>query len=135
MAKKKFVLHFPEETVDKPLTYHLIKDFNLIPNILRAQIDENEGTLVMDLQGSIEQIDKGVEYLKDQGIGIQEAIQDLVINSDLCVDCGSCTGVCRPGALAIGPDDDWKLDFDLDKCIFCELCINACPTRAIKVQF
>lgn len=134
MAKKKFVLHFPEESVEKPVTYHLVKDYNLIPNILRAQIDENEGTLVVDIQGSTEQIDKGIAFLRDQGVGIQEAIQDLVINRDRCVDCGSCTGVCKPGALAIGPDD-WKLDFDLDKCIFCELCINTCPTRAIKVQF
>ena len=134
MAKKKVVLHFPEESVEKPVTYHLVKDYSLIPNILRAQIDENEGTLVVDLQGSAEQIDRGIAFLKEQGVGIQEAIQDLVINRDQCVDCGSCTGVCKPGALAIGPDD-WALNFDLEKCVFCELCINTCPTRAIKVQF
>lgn len=134
MAKKKYVLHFPEESVEKPITYHLVKDFNLIPNILRAQIDENEGTLVVDLTGSAEQIDKGIGFLKEQGVGIQEAIQDLTIDPNRCVDCGACTGVCKPGALAIEPND-WRLDFDLEKCIFCELCINTCPTRAIKVQF
>ena len=134
MAKRKIVLHFPEESIEKPITYHLVKDFDLEPNILRAQIDENEGTLVMDLKGAPEQIDKALEFLKGLNVGVQEAIKDIVVSSERCVDCGSCTGVCRPGALSIGPDD-WKLVFDEEKCIFCELCINTCPVRAIKVEF
>jgi len=134
VAKKKIVLHFPEESIEKPLTYHLVKDFDLVPNILRAQIDENEGTLVMDLQGSLEQIDKAIDFLKEQHVSVQEALKDIIVDRDQCVDCGSCTGVCRPGALTMGPND-WRLNFDNEKCVFCELCINACPVRAIKVQF
>lgn len=134
MAKRKIVLHFPEESIEKPLTYHLVKDYDLVPNILRAQIDEHEGTLVMDLRGTPEQIEQGIEFLKEQNIAIQEAVKDIIVDKDQCVDCGSCAGVCRPGALAIGPDD-WKLAFDQDKCVFCELCINTCPVRAIKVEF
>lgn len=134
MAKKKLVLHFPEESIEKPFTYHLVKDYELIPNILRAQIDENEGTLVVDLEGAKEQIEKGIEFLRQQNVGVQEAIKDLTINREQCVDCGSCAGVCRPGALVIGPDD-WKLVFEHDKCVFCELCINTCPVGAIRVQF
>lgn len=133
MAKKKIVLHFPEESIEKPLTYHLVKDFDLIPNILRAQIDENEGMLVMDLEGASEQIQKGIAFLKEQNVSIQEAVKDIIVDRDRCVDCGSCTGVCRPGALTIG--SDWTLVFDQEKCVFCQLCINACPARAIKVQF
>lgn len=135
MAKKKIVLHFPEESIEKPLTYHLVKDFDLVPNILRAQIDENEGTLVMDLEGKRDQIEKGIAFLREQNVGVQEALKDLIINRDQCVDCGSCTSVCRPGALTTGSEHDWKLVFDHDKCVFCDLCINACPTRAIKVRF
>ncbi|MBE0449081.1 MAG: 4Fe-4S binding protein [Actinobacteria bacterium] len=134
MAKKKIVLHFPEESIEKPVTYHLVKDFDLMPNILRARIDENEGTLVMDLEGPAEQIKKGIAFLQDQNIGVQEAIKDIIVDQDQCVDCGSCIGVCRPGALTIGPAD-WRLGFDHEKCVFCELCINTCPVKAIKVQF
>lgn len=134
MAKKKIVLHFPEESIDKPLTYHLVKDYGLIPNILRAQIDENEGTLVMDLEGPLDQIEKGIEFLKEQRVDIQEAIKDIVVNREVCVDCGSCTGVCRPGALVMDTDD-WTLIFDQEKCIFCQLCINTCPVKAIKLMF
>jgi ferredoxin len=135
MAKRKIVLHYPEERIEKPTTYHLVKDFDLIPSILRAQIDENEGTLVIDLEGDPEQIEKGIEYLREQNIRVQEAIKDIVVNTDACVNCGSCTGVCRPGALTIGAQSDWMLVFDQDKCVFCELCINTCPVRAIRVQF
>ncbi len=133
MAKKKIVLHFPEESIEKPLTYHLVKDYDLIPNILRAQIDENEGMLVMDLEGAPDQIQEGIAFLKEQNVGIQEAVKDIIVDRGQCVDCGSCTGVCRPGALAMG--SEWELIFDQEKCVFCQLCINACPVRAIKVQF
>ncbi|HEY3373565.1 MAG TPA: NIL domain-containing protein [Candidatus Aquicultor sp.] len=135
MAKKKIVLHYPEERVESPTTYHLVKDFDLVPIILRAQIDENEGTLVVDLEGSPEQIAKGIEYLREQNIRVQEAIKDIVVDTERCVSCGSCTGVCRAGALTIGAQSDWNLVFDQEKCVFCELCINTCPIRAIKVQF
>jgi ferredoxin len=134
VAKKKYVLHFPGESVEKPVTYHLVKDYNLIPNILRAQIDESKGTLVIDLQGDKTDIEKGIEFLKDSNIGVEEAIRDIVIDPDRCVNCGSCSGVCRSGALTVDKES-WLIDFNQDKCVFCELCITTCPVRAIRVKF
>jgi ferredoxin len=134
VAKKKYVLHFPGESVEIPITYHLVKDFDLVPNILRAQIDESRGMLVMDLQGDREQIEKGIAFLKENNIGVEEAIKDIVIDSDKCVNCGSCSGVCRPGALTVDTDT-WLLNFDQSKCVFCELCITTCPVQAISVKF
>ncbi|MBS3909493.1 MAG: 4Fe-4S binding protein [Actinobacteria bacterium] len=134
MAKKKIVLHFPEESIGKPITYHLVKDYGLIPNILRAKIDENEGTLVMDLEGPKEKIGEAIEFLKEQHVTVEEAIKDIVVDRVICVDCGSCVGVCRPGALSINVDD-WTLLFDQEECNFCQLCIDTCPVRAIKLMF
>jgi ferredoxin len=134
VAKKKYVLHFPGESVEKPVTYHLVKDFDLVPNILRAQIDESRGTLVIDLQGDRENIEKGIAFLKENNIGVEEAIKDIAIDPDKCVNCGACSGVCRPGALTVDKGS-WLLNFDQDKCVFCELCITTCPVQAIKVKF
>lgn len=135
MAKRKLVLHFPEESVSKPITYHLVKDFDLVINILRAQIDENEGMLVVDLEGDPEQIEKGIDYIREHGVVVQEAIKDIIVDTEACVSCGSCTGVCRPGALSMGAEGDWELVFDQERCVFCELCIKTCPIKAIRVQF
>ena len=135
MAKKKVVLSFPPDTVKKPITYHLVKDYDLIINILRAEVREEEaGRMVLDLEGEPESIEKGLAFLKDQGVGIQEAAKDISLDVDLCIDCGACTSVCRADALTLTQDSK-ELQFNKDNCIFCELCVNACPLQIIKVEF
>lgn len=135
MARKKVVLSFPPETVKKPITYHLVKDYDLVINILRAEVREEEaGRMVLDIEGDEKSIDKGLAFLKGQGVAIQEAARDITLDEELCVDCGACTAVCRSDALTLNKDT-MKLEFDKDNCIFCELCVKACPLQIIKVEF
>ena len=39
MVKQKLVLRFPSTLVEEPVIYNLIKDFDLMVNILRADIN------------------------------------------------------------------------------------------------
>jgi len=133
MARKKVVLTFPPEIVAQPITYHLVKDYDLVINILRAEIYEEEtGRMVLELDGDEGKIKDGLAYLESQGVQVQEAARDITLDEEKCIDCGACTAVCLTDALAIGPED-WKLKFDKEKCILCELCVNACPLQIIKV--
>lgn len=135
MAKKKVVLTFPADIVAKPITYHLVKDYDLITNILRAEVHEEEtGRLVLDLQGEQVNIEAGLEFLREQGVDVQEAAKDITLDRELCVDCGACTSVCHNQALVMNPDT-FELELVKDACILCELCLKACPVRAIKVLF
>ena len=36
MSKRKVVLSFPPHLIDQPITYRLIRDYNLIVNILQG---------------------------------------------------------------------------------------------------
>ena len=36
--KKRIVLRFKKSTIDKPIVYRLAKDFDLVYNILRANV-------------------------------------------------------------------------------------------------
>lgn len=135
MAKKKLVLTFPPERVTQPITYHLVKDFDLIINILRAEIYEEEvGRMILDIEGKEENLKAGITYLENLGVGIQEAARDIILNEDECVHCGACTGACLAGALKLNKET-WKLEFDKDSCVFCELCVKSCPLQAIQVKF
>ncbi|OPL12913.1 MAG: ferredoxin [delta proteobacterium ML8_D] len=134
MKKKKLVLSFPEKIVTKPLTYKLVKEFDLEFNILRAEITPDvEGKMLIELRGDDEQINRAIEYLENNKVSVQEAGKDIIIDRDSCVDCGECTSVCITGALSLDKKDK-KLVFDRDECILCELCIDSCPVRAIKVN-
>lgn len=49
MAKRRLVLTFSPKLVEEPIAYRLIKDYDLVVNILRAKIrPEEEGRLMED---------------------------------------------------------------------------------------
>ncbi|MFM6620455.1 MAG: 4Fe-4S binding protein, partial [Dolichospermum sp.] len=58
---------------------------------------------------------------------------EIVIDEDLCVHCGLCTGVCPTEALTINPET-YKLAFVRSRCIVCEQCIPTCPVQAISTS-
>ena len=127
---------FPPKLTETPLTYHLVKDFDLAINILKAKITPGEeGKLVIEISnGSEENIQAGIEYLQAQGVIVEPVDKEIVLNEDGCIQCGACTAVCQPKALSIqGPD--WKLQFNKEACIVCELCVKACPMQIIQVCF
>lgn len=131
--KKKIVLNFPPRTVTKPITYHLVKDYDLVINILHAKIEQGEtGTLVIEVKGKKENFEQAMEFLTKQGIKVQLLAQDINLDLEKCLECGLCTGVCPTQSLYL--DSEWHIQFDKDKCILCENCIIACPTRAISLR-
>lgn len=135
MPRKRLDLTFPPRQATKPITYHLVKDFDLVPNILRAQIHPGqEGRMVLEVTGRKEDFDAGIAFLESEGIVVKPAATDICLDADKCVLCGLCTAVCRPGALTLNGRGD-ELVFDKDKCVYCEACVVACPRRAITLEF
>jgi len=135
MVSKRIVLHFPHRLVDQPIVYKLVKDFDLSFNILKASVTpQEEGLMVLELSGSEQNFDKGVEYLQSCGVRIQPLSQDIVRNEAKCTDCGVCVPICPTQALTVDPASR-KVHFDDTKCIACELCVKICPTRAMEVHF
>lgn len=133
--KKRVTLTFPQDTVHMPVTYRLAKDFNIAANIIRAQVAPNQvGKLVVELQGDIDAIEASIDWMKSKGILVSLASREIMINEDICVDCGLCTGVCPTGALSLDLDS-FRLKFARQRCVVCEQCLPACPVQAIATNF
>ena len=65
LDKRRVVLTFPQQLLDKPIIYQLIKDFNLIVNLLKVKITpKEEGVMVLDLEGEHIKLEKALKYLK-----------------------------------------------------------------------
>ena len=134
MVSKRIVLTFPHDLVDKPIVYKLVKDYDLVFNILQARVTpKEEGLLVLELKGKKECYADGIKYLTDLGVRIQPLSQDVTRDEDRCTHCGACITICPTGAL-YADKETMKVIFDNTKCIACELCVKACPPRAMKVQ-
>jgi ferredoxin len=135
VVTKRIVLRFPKRLVERPITYRLVKDYDLEFNILRASITpEQEGVMVIELKGNQAEYDRGVEFLLKAGVKIQSLSQDVTRNEERCTHCGACVTVCPPGAFRVDPKTRMVI-FDNKKCIACGLCIPACPPRAMEVHF
>jgi ferredoxin len=128
------ILRFPVTEVQKPIVCNLARNHDLIFNILNAGIlPRKEGYMVLELSGSRKNFREGVQYLKSQGVDVQNASNEVKRDETVCTRCGSCTAVCPTGALSIKrPEMD--VIFDQEKCSVCELCVPACPPRAMRVR-
>jgi ferredoxin len=133
MEKKRVVLTFPHDLLDKPIAYHLIKDYDLVVTILKAKITPKEqGLLVLEIQGTKHNLDKGIAYLKKTGVKIASLIEDIKWDEKKCIHCTECVTVCPTGAFVINRDR-MQVQFDKDKCIACGLCVTLCPYRAMEI--
>jgi L-aspartate semialdehyde sulfurtransferase ferredoxin len=132
--KQRVNLTFPKSTISHPLAYRLARDFNIAANIIRAQIAPNqEGKMVLELSGDIDQLESAIEWMRSQDIEVSTDKREIMIDETQCVDCGLCTGVCPTTALRLD-SVSFRLDFKRSLCIVCEQCISDCPVEAISIN-
>ncbi len=135
MLKKRYVLTFPTNLLHEPITYHLIKDYDLIVNILRARVNPNEeGLLVLEVEGTRSELESAVKYLQNLGVGLQPLARDIKWNEKVCTHCTACIAMCPTSAFKVDKKTR-RVTFDKNKCIACELCVKACPYGAIEIEF
>ena len=134
-VSRRIVLHFPPSITGQPVVYHLARDFDLTFNIIKASVSPGEeGLLVMELGGSKENYDRGIQYLTETGVEIQSLSQDVVRNEARCTHCGACITICPTGAFSLEPKTRNVL-FDHGKCVVCGFCVKACPPHAMRLYF
>ena len=135
MYSRILILRFPKTEVSKPTVCHLAKNFDLSFNILRATIlPRKEGIMVLELFGTKKNFKLGIAYLKEQGVLVQNASQEVNRNQEKCIHCGACTAFC-PTASLYFDRDSWKVLFEPERCNGCELCVSACPVGEDALAF
>ena len=65
MAKRIVKLTFPQKLIKEPLTFQMAKRYNIMPNIRRAKVTETIGEMVLELEGLEQDLDKGIDFLKN----------------------------------------------------------------------
>ena len=78
MAKRQVMFTFPEELIKEPIIYNLSHKFKVMTNIRRADVSENKGWVVLELEGEEGEIDRGIAWVKDKGVRVDPVIGDIV---------------------------------------------------------
>ena len=124
---KKMMLFFPKCECEKPIIYHLVKDYNLIVNVFRAKVTpEEEGYLVLDVTAEESQIEKGMQYVRSFNVNVDPADKGVRWDPDKCTHCGNCIPHCPTQALHIPDRVTMKIAFKEQLCIECLACEIEC---------
>ena len=133
LVKERLVFLFPPQLIEEPVTYNLIKKYDVKVNILRAKIVPGEyGRLVVEMSGDVDKMDAALEFVTGLGVEVQSLAREVRWQKELCIECTACTSVCPTQALSVKPPG-MRLRCEHEKCIACELCVPVCPYHAIQI--
>jgi len=96
-------------------------------NILKFSTSSGGINLLLDVPDS--KIDTITHSLRKNDIYVNRKGR-VVLDEDICIDCGACVSLCPTDALHF--EDDDSVGFKDDKCIGCLICIDSCPRSAIE---
>jgi ferredoxin len=133
---KKLMLFFPRCECEKPIIYHLVKDYNLIVNVYRAKVTpEEEGYLVLDVTGTEEDIERALAFVKTFNVSINYSGKGVTRDENSCTHCGHCITHCPTCALRIDDKKTREVIYSEADCIECLACIRVCPFNALASAF
>lgn len=74
----RLFVSFPEELVDRPMIYEIVKQFDVIPNLRRANVESHSGWMILELSGAAEARDAAIGYLAGLGCTVNRMEGDVV---------------------------------------------------------
>jgi ABC-type methionine transport system ATPase subunit len=69
---------FPEELVAKPMIYEVVRRFDVVPNIRRANVESHSGWMILELDGPLGARDAAIDWLAAQGCTVNPMEGDVV---------------------------------------------------------
>ena len=78
MASQRVKFTFPQELITLPIIYELGKQFNLVTNIRRADVTEDRGWVVLEIEGDMEEIERGMDWVAAKGVRVDPVQGDIV---------------------------------------------------------
>lgn len=71
--KRTVMFTFPSGLVTDPVIYNLGVQFRLVTNIHSANINRDSGWMIIELEGTEEDIEQGVTWVTSKGVKVEPA--------------------------------------------------------------
>jgi ABC-type methionine transport system ATPase subunit len=78
MTRTRVRLTFPPNLIQEPILYRLVKDFDIVINIRRADVKEDYGWVALEMEAGEETLARGVKWLKDKGVQVDPIERDVI---------------------------------------------------------
>ncbi len=78
MDRRRVRFTFQSELVKEPIIYRLGHDFHIVTNIRRADIGEQMGWVILELDGEKEEIERGLQWVSSTGVRVDPVGGDVI---------------------------------------------------------
>ena len=78
MPIRRVTFTFKTELIQRPVIYELGIKFEIVTNIRRAEVSQNDGWVVLELEGSTKEIERGLTWVIDQGVEVSSLEGDIL---------------------------------------------------------
>jgi len=79
MARMRTRLTFPARLIQEPILYRLVKDFDILINIRRADVKADYGWVMLEMEAHEATLERGVKWLKEQGVQVDPIERDVIV--------------------------------------------------------
>ncbi|HAI08966.1 MAG: FeS-binding protein [Chloroflexi bacterium] len=78
MGTQRVKFTFMTQLVKEPIIYRLGQEFNLVTNIRRADVREDMGWVVLELDGDDTEIQRGLDWVAAIGVRVDPVSGDVI---------------------------------------------------------
>jgi len=72
MTQLRVKLTFPEKLIKEPVIYNLGKNFNIVTNIRRTNVEQRVGWVVLEMDGVEADLEAGLRYVDEVGVQVEQ---------------------------------------------------------------
>lgn len=77
MTNVRVKLTFPENLIKQPIIGRLAREFDVLPNIRRANVEEAVGWMICELGGDDDAVARAIHWLEELGVQV-DRLGDVV---------------------------------------------------------
>ncbi|HEY5639006.1 MAG TPA: NIL domain-containing protein [Dehalococcoidia bacterium] len=78
MATVRTKFTFVEQLIKEPIIWKLAKEFDVITNIRRADVTDERGWVILELEGDQDEIERSLDWVREQNVRVDPVYEDVV---------------------------------------------------------
>ena len=79
MPLRRVTFTFKADLIQRPVIYELGKKFDIVTNVRRAEVGQDTGWVILELEGSLDEIDRGLAWVAELGVDINPLDGDILV--------------------------------------------------------
>lgn len=79
MPLRRVTFTFKTDLIQRPVIYELGKKFDIVTNVRRAEVGQDTGWVILELEGSLDEIDRGLVWVAELGVDINPLDGDILV--------------------------------------------------------